>query len=73
MAAVLLEVALDVAKQRDVADGRDDEHEKGNGEYKDGEGDRHRESRGDQVTVEVLGNVIPFDFVLLRQVEGIQR
>jgi hypothetical protein len=60
VAAVLLEVAPDVAQQRDVADAGDDEqHERDAGDD-DGEGHRARERVRDEGAVgKVLGRVVP--------------
>ena len=72
MATVLLEVALDMAKQRNVADTSDDEHEHRQGEDKDSESRRHHEGRGDEVAIEVLLDIVPVPIVLLREVKRIQ-
>ena len=67
-----LEVTLDVGKQRNVADTSDDEHQEGDGEDEHGEGRGHRKGRGDEVTVEVLRDIIPVALLLLGEIERIQ-
>ena len=67
-----LEVTLNVGKQRNIADTSDDEHQEGDGEDEHGEGRGHRKGRGDEVTVEVLRDIIPVALLLLGEIERIQ-
>ena len=61
-----------MAKQRNVADASNDEHEQGQGEDKDSEGRGDREGGSDEVAVEVLADIVPVSVVLLGEVERVQ-
>ena len=67
-----LEVTLNVGKQRNIADTSDDEHQEGDGEDEHGEGRGHRKGRGDEITVEVLRDIIPVALLLLGEIERVQ-
>ena len=67
-----LEVTLNVGKQRNIADTSDDEHQEGDGEDEHGESRGHRKGRCDEVTVEVLRDIIPVALLLLGEIERIQ-
>lgn len=74
MTTVLLKVASDVAKERNVEEGGRNQKQEGTGEDEDGEKRRECEGRGnDGISPEVLGEVVPFTpVVLLRLVDSIQ-
>jgi len=73
--AILLQVALDITKERDIAYGSDYEQEKGSSKDEDGEESRDCEcSRDEIVPYEVLLEVEPRRRVdiLFRQIDCIQ-
>jgi hypothetical protein len=74
VAAVLLEVTLDVAQERNIKEGGRNQEQEGASEDEDSEKRGERKSRGDDsVAPEVLGNVVPFTLVtLLGLVNSIQ-
>jgi len=73
VAAVFLQVPLDITEEGDVAYGRNYEQEKGAREYDDSEESGDCESGCDQVIPrKILLKVIPSSLILSRQIDGIE-
>lgn len=75
MAAVLFEITLNVAQQRDVEYCRNDQQQQRADEHRDGENDGHQEAVGYHVVfAEVFGQSPPLAWLMaLRNDEGIER